>query len=183
MKLHTVSRLLVTLALCLLGGQAGAKLAAGAPAPDFSTTAALAGATFNYALSDALKKGPVVLYFYPKAFTTGCTIEAKLFAEATDQFAALNATVIGVSGDDIETLKTFSTGPCGGKFAVASDADRSIMKAYDSALRIKSDMADRISYVITPDARVLYVYDSLNPDQHVTHTLDALKTWQATQKK
>ena len=183
MKLHTFNRLLVTLVLGLVGGAASAKLAVGAAAPDFSTTAALAGSTFNYTLSDALKKGPVVLYFYPKAFTTGCTIEAKLFAEATDQFAALNATVIGVSADDIDTLKTFSTGPCGSKFAVASDLDHSIIKAYDAALRIKPDMADRVSYVITPDAHVLYVYDSLNPDQHDTNTLAAIKSWQVTQKK
>ena len=160
-----------------------AKLAAGAAAPDFSAPAALAGKTFNFVLADALKKGPVVVYFYPKAFTKGCTIEANLFAEATGQFAALGATVIGVSADGIDVLKEFSTGPCGSKFAVASDEDRKIIKAYDAALVVKPDMADRVSYVITPDYKVLYVYDSLNPDQHVTNTMAAIKAWKQNAAK
>ena len=156
-----------------------AQLKAGAAAPSFTAPAALAGQTYNFVLAEALKKGPVVVYFYPKAFTSGCTIEAQLFAEATDKFAALNATVIGVSGDDIETLKKFSLGPCGGKFAVAADLNRSIIKAYDAGMLIMPSMASRISYVVTPDSKILFVHSGMNPDQHVSSTLAALQAWQA----
>ena len=164
-----------------LAPQAWAELKVGAPAPQFSAPAALAGQTYTFELAAALKKGPVVVYFYPKAFTTGCTIEAQLFAEATTQFAQSQATVIGVSTDDIETLKKFSEGPCGGKFAVAADLDRRIIKAYDAAMMIKPDMASRISYVVTPDAKILYVHSGMNPEQHVANTLAAIKAW--AQKK
>jgi peroxiredoxin len=158
---------------------AWAELKVGANAPSFTAPAALAGQTYSFVLAEALKKGPVVVYFYPKAFTTGCTIEAQLFAEATDKFAALKATVIGVSADDIDTLKKFSEGPCGGKFAVAADLDRSIIKAYDAGMMIKPDMASRISYVVTPDSKILFVHSGMNPDQHVTNTLAALQAHQA----
>jgi alkyl hydroperoxide reductase subunit AhpC len=156
-----------------------AELKVGSNAPSFSAPAALAGQTYQFVLAEALKKGPVVVYFYPKAFTTGCTIEAQLFAEATDKFAALKATVIGVSADDVDTLKKFSQGPCGGKFAVAADLDRSIIKAYDAGMMIKPDMASRISSVVTPDSKVLFVHSGMNPDQHVSNTLAALQAWQA----
>lgn len=178
----TPAQWLCGLLLSLFASLALAQLKPGTAAPDFSAPAALAGQTFTFSLDAALKKGPVVLYFYPKAFTTGCTIEAKLFAEVTDQFTALNTTVIGVSGDDIATLQKFSLGPCGGKFAVAADLDRHIMKAYDAALTIKPDMADRISYVITPDKKILFMFDSLNPDQHVSKTLQAVQAWQKRAK-
>lgn len=168
--------LLVSLLVCT---PAFAQLKAGAVAPSFTAPAALAGQTYNFVLADALKKGPVVVYFYPKAFTSGCTIEAQLFAEATDKFAALKATVIGVSGDDIETLKKFSQGPCGGKFAVAADLDRSIIKAYDAGMLIMPSMASRISYVVTPDSKILFVHSGMSPDQHVSSTLAALQAWQA----
>lgn len=168
--------LLISLLAC---APALAQLKPGAAAPPFTAPAALAGQTYNFVLADALKKGPVVVYFYPKAFTTGCTIEAQLFAEATDKFAALKATVIGVSGDDIETLKKFSQGPCGGKFAVAADLDRSIIKAYDAGMLIMPSMASRISYVVTPDSKILFVHNGMNPDQHVSSTLAALQAWQA----
>jgi len=158
---------------------AWAQLKVGATAPPFTAPAALAGQPYNFVLADALKKGPVVVYFYPKAFTSGCTIEAQLFAEATDKFTALKATVIGVSGDDIETLKKFSQGPCGGKFAVAADLDRSIIKAYDAAMLMMPSMASRISYVVTPDSKILFVHSGMNPDQHVSNTLAALQAWQA----
>ena len=170
----------LSLLLCLLQSTvAWAELIVGASAPNFSAPAALAGQTYQFVLAEALKKGPVVVYFYPKAFTTGCTIEAQLFAEATDKFAALKATVIGVSADDVDTLKKFSQGPCGGKFAVAADLDRSIIKAYDAGMMIKPDMASRISYVVTPDSKVLFVHSGMNPDQHVSNTLAALQAWQA----
>ena len=175
-----IQRLGVSLCLGLfVCATAWAELKVGATAPGFTAPAALAGQTYNFVLAESLKKGPVVVYFYPKAFTTGCTIEAQLFAEATDKFAALKATVIGVSGDDIETLKKFSQGPCGGKFAVAADLDRSIIKAYDAGMMLKPDMASRISYVVTPDSKILFVHSGMNPDQHVSNTLAALQAWQA----
>jgi peroxiredoxin len=158
---------------------AWAELKVGVTAPNFTAPAALAGQTYNFVLAEALKKGPVVVYFYPKAFTSGCTIEAQLFAEATDKFAALKATVIGVSGDDIETLKKFSQGPCGGKFAVAADLDRSIIKAYDAGMMLMPSMASRISYVVTPDSKILFVHSGMSPDQHVSNTLAALQAWHA----
>lgn len=176
-KFHLYSvGMMISLLAC---APALAQLKAGANAPSFTAPAALAGQTYNFVLAEALKKGPVVVYFYPKAFTSGCTIEAQLFAEATDKFAALKATVIGVSGDDIETLKKFSQGPCGGKFAVAADLDRRIIKAYDAGMLIMPSMASRISYVVTPDSKILFVHSGMSPDQHVSSTLAALQTWQA----
>src|SRR6476661_7283195 len=123
----------------LLSSLALAALPEGAKAPDFTTQASLAGKPYTFSLADALKKGPVVLYFYPAAFTPGCTIEAHDFAEATDKFKALGATVIGVSHDPIDKLNKFSVSECRNKFAVASDADGSVMKAYDAILPIKPD--------------------------------------------
>jgi len=119
----------------------------------------------------------VVLYFYPAAFTSGCTVEAHDFAEATPQFEALGATVIGVSHDDIDTLNKFSVSECRNKFAVAADPDRHIMKAYDAVLWLDPKMANRTSYVISPDGKVIYAYSALNPDQHVKNTLDAVTKW------
>ena len=119
----------------------------------------------------------MVLYFYPAAFTKGCTIEAHDFAEATDKFKALGATVIGVSHDTIETLNKFSVSECRNKFAVASDADQKIMKAYDAVLAKKPELADRTSYVIAPDGHVLYSYTDLNPDKHVANTMAAVQKW------
>jgi thioredoxin-dependent peroxiredoxin len=154
-----------------------AALPEGAKAPDFTTQASLAGKTFKFSLADALKKGPVVLYFYPAAFTPGCTVEAHNFAEATDKFKALGATVIGVSYDNIDTLNKFSVSECRNKFAVASDADQKIMKAYDAVLAKKPELADRTSYVIAPDGHVLYSYTDLNPDKHVENTMAAVQKW------
>jgi thioredoxin-dependent peroxiredoxin len=124
----------------------------------------------------------VVVYFYPKAFTSGCTIEAQMFAQAIDDFKAQKTTVVGVSTDDIETLKKFSTGPCGGKFAVAADNDQSIMKAYDAALKIWPGVADRISYAIAPDGSIIDVYESLSPEDHVKRSLVAVTQWQTAQR-
>jgi thioredoxin-dependent peroxiredoxin len=101
-----------------------AALSNGAQAPVFTTQATLAGKPFTFSLADALKSGPVVLYFYPAAFTPGCTVEAHNFAEATDKFKALGATVIGVSHDNIDTLNKFSVSECRNKFAVAADPIR-----------------------------------------------------------
>src|ERR1700726_5302915 len=129
---------LMTLALgcAVLSAPLYAALKTGVQAPDFTTQATLAGKPFKFALADALKKGPVVLYFYPAAFTPGCTVEAHDFAEATDKFKSLGATVIGVSHDSIDTLNKFSVSECRNKFAVASDVDKKISKAYDANLFI-----------------------------------------------
>lgn len=160
-----------------------AALKIGADAPDFTTEAALAGQATPFSLAQTLKSGPVVLYFYPKAFTSGCTIEAHNFAEATERFTALGATVVGISNDNIDTLKKFSVEACRNKFRVAADEGARILKAYDAGLFIKPDMADRISYVISPQGKVLYVYSSLSPDRHVENTLKAVEQWWASQPK
>jgi peroxiredoxin len=156
---------------------AEAALKAGSPAPDFSAQATLGGKQFVFTLADALKHGPVVLYFYPQAFTKGCTQEAHDFAEATDRYKALGAVVIGVSGDDIATLDKFSVSECQSKFAVVADPHRAIMKAYDAVLLPLLSYADRTSYVITPDDKVLYSYTALDPDDHVANTTNALVNW------
>jgi peroxiredoxin Q/BCP len=155
-----------------------AALPDGTTAPTINTQATLAGKEFKFSLADALKQGPVVLYFYPAAFTPGCTVEAHDFAEATEKFHALGATVIGVSHDPIEKLDKFSVSECRNKFAVASDADGSIMKAYDAVLASHPEYADRTSYVIAPDGKIIYSYSAMKPDQHVANTMAAVKKWQ-----
>jgi len=177
------ARLASLLAATVLAVPALAALADGTKAPTFTTEASLAGKSFKFSLADALKKGPVVLYFYPAAFTPGCTAEAHAFAEATDRFKSMGATVIGVSHDPIEKLNRFSVSECRNKFAVASDADGSVMKAYDAVLPIKPDFANRTSYVIAPTGEILYSYTELNPDKHVENTLAAVQKWQDAHKK
>ena len=167
----------------LIAIPAYAALPNGAKAPDFSTDASLAGKEFKFSLADALKKGPVVLYFYPAAFTPGCTVEAHEFAEATAKFKQLGATVIGVSHDPIEKLDRFSVSECRNKFAVASDADGGIMKAYDSVLPDHPEYANRTSYVIAPTGQIIYSYTAMNPDKHVENTMAAVKKWQEEHKK
>jgi len=170
--------LLLTAAFAL-AGSALAELAPGDKAPAFTAKASLGGSEFTFSLEDALKKGPVVLYFYPKAFTTGCTMEAHEFAEATPEFEALGATVIGISADPIDTLNKFSVEACRSKFAVASDADQSVMKAFDAVLEKKPELSDRTSYVIAPDGTVVYVHSDLNYEAHVANTLAAVREWRA----
>ena len=167
------------LALSLLGANALAALAVGDAAPDFTVPGALGGKPFSFSLAESLKKGPVVLYFYPKAFTSGCTAEAHDFAEATPKFNTLGATVVGMSNDDIGTLQKFSTEACRDKFAVLADAGGRITRRYDAAMMRGLEMADRISYVISPQGRVLYVYSSSNPDEHVKRTMAAVEKWKA----
>jgi peroxiredoxin Q/BCP len=166
-------------ALCTTPALAALKV--GDAAPDFTAQATLGGKEFTFALADALKKGPVVLYFYPAAFTTGCTIEAHEFADAIDKYAALGASVIGVSHDNIATLDKFSVSDCRSKFAVAADEDQHIMKAYDAVLARNPAYANRTSYVIAPDGHVLYEYTDLDPSKHVDNTLAALASWKAAQ--
>nr|WP_293392043.1 peroxiredoxin [Nevskia sp.] len=163
---------------CVVPAMAALKV--GSKAPDFTTQATLAGKPFQFALADALKKGPVVLYFYPAAFTKGCTVEAHLFAEATEEFNALGATVIGVSKDDIDTLNKFSISECRNKFAVAADPELKISKSYDAKIPLVG-YSDRTSFVILPDSTVSYAYSALSPDKHVANTLAAVKEWKAKQ--
>jgi peroxiredoxin Q/BCP len=175
-----VRRLMASMVLATLAltAPALAALPVGAKAPDFTLQATLGGNVFTFSLADALKKGPVVLYFYPAAFTQGCTIEAHEFADAIGQYKALNATVIGVSHDPLDTLQKFSVSECRSKFAVAADTNQAVEKAYDSILAQKPEYANRTSYVIAPDGSIIYTYTSLDPAQHVDNTLAALKTWE-----
>lgn len=167
----------VCAALSVVSFDASAVLKPGDKAPDFKTEASLGGKVFPYSLADALKKGPVVLYFYPAAFTKGCTIEAHEFADAVDEYKRYGATVIGVSHDDIGTLNKFSVSECRSKFPVAADPQRHIIDAYDAAMPLVKTMANRVSYVIAPDGTIIYEYTSLSPDKHVQNTLDAVKAW------
>jgi len=152
-----------------------AALDIGERAPDFTTPAAMGGTIYKYSLADALKRGPVVLYFFPAAYSEGCSIEAHYFAEATPQFEALGATVIGVSGDDIDTLSKFSVQACQSKFPVASDQTQAVMKSYDAVMKTRPEYANRISYVIAPDGSIVFHYMSLNPTKHVEKMLGALR--------
>jgi peroxiredoxin len=158
-----------------------AALKVGDKAPDFTAQAALGGKDFTFSLSKALAKGPVVLYFYPKAFTKGCSIEAHDFATAMDKYEALGASVIGVSHDDMATLNKFSVKLCANKFPVAADMNGTVIKAYDAVLSPKSGlMASRTSYVIAPSGEILYVYTDMNhPELHVQNTLKALAALKA----
>jgi len=175
-------RKLLTSMAAVFSIHAQAALEVGDTAPLFTTQAAMAGESLTYSLADALKSGPVVLYFYPAAFTPGCNIEAHKFAEAVDDYKALGATVLGVSHDDIDTLKRFSVSECQGKFAVAADPERRISKAYDATMRLMPRYASRVSYVITPNGKVLYVFSSLSPNKHVENTLAALRKWAAEKR-
>jgi peroxiredoxin Q/BCP len=163
--------------LLLMGAAtpAFAALKVGDAAPDFTAPATLGGKEFTFHLKGALKKGPVVVYFYPAAFTKGCTIEAHDFAQAMPDYRAAGASVIGVSHDDIATLNKFSVSECQSKFPVAADRDRRIMKGYDAALGFFTPYADRTSYVVTQDGKVAFVYSSLDPDRHVAGTLKAVR--------
>ena len=165
-------------AAAMLASPARGALPLGAVAPDFTADAALGGKPLRFHLAESLKKGPVVLYFYPRAFTSGCTLEAHAFAEATPAFNALGASVVGLSNDDIETLKKFSVEACRNKFAVAADPRGRVIKQYDAELALMpGSMADRISYVISPEGKVLHVHSSLDPDGHVKATMKAVEAW------
>ncbi|MDQ6926626.1 MAG: peroxiredoxin [Candidatus Eremiobacteraeota bacterium] len=157
-----------------------AHLEHGAPAPEFSLQAAQGGDVATVDLKAALAKGPVVLYFFPKSFTSGCTTEAHLFSEHIGDFKKLGATVIGVSGDDIETQKRFSTQECRSAFLVASDPGLNVAKEYDAHL--SGSYANRTSYVIARDGTIAYAYTSLDASKHVDNTLGALKDLAAARK-
>jgi peroxiredoxin Q/BCP len=174
---RTILSLFAGAAALAAATSASAMLKPGDKAPDFTARASLGGKEFDFSLAEALKKGPVVLYFYPAAFTPGCTTEAHDFADAIDDYKALGATVIGVSHDGIAKLDQFSTSECRSKFPVAADPDEHIIKAYDAVLGKNPELADRISYVIAPTGRITYAYEALNPDKHVANTLGAVKAW------
>ena len=174
---------IATLALlfaCALASSVSAAMKPGDKAPDFTALAAVGGDEFTFSLANALKKGPVVLYFSPKAFTKGCTAEAHAFAEAAASFTAAGATLSGMSADDIGPLHKFSTQECSAKFPVAADPDLKVIRSYDTVLTLQSGatVADRVSYVIAPDGKVAYAYADRNPDKHVENTLAAVKELQ-----
>lgn len=170
-------RFALGLSLLVSMGAAQAALDIGEVAPDFTVPASLSGNTITFTLSQALRKGPVVLYFFPAAFSVGCSIEAHAFAEAIADFESVGATVVGMSGDDINTLVKFSMQDCRGQFVVASDQNKTVMKSYDAVMASHPDFANRISYVIAPDSTVIYQYTSLNPGSHVKKVLAAVREW------
>ena len=167
----------LVLAAALIAAPAGAALQPGAKAPDFTTRGAIAGKVFPIHLADQLKRGPVVLYFFPAAFTGGCNAEARAFAAKVDEFRAAGATVIGMSADPVEQLRKFSSSECAGKFAVAS-AGPAVVRGYDVAYPKPiggRTVTSRTSYVIARDGRVAFVHDEMNPAAHVDLTLAAVK--------
>jgi peroxiredoxin len=153
---------------------AQAALPVGAQAPDFSTSGALAGKPFKLHLKDQLRHGPVVLYFFPKAFTQGCTLEAHAFSDAAPEFKKLGARVIGLSRDDLPTLEQFSVKECRNSFPVATATEQTA-KAYDVAWAEHPQVTKRTSYVIAKDGRIAMVHDDLDWSQHVAKTLAAVK--------
>jgi peroxiredoxin len=166
------------LAACATAPALGA-LTVGTTAPNFTAQASLGGKVFTFNLADALKNGPVVLYFYPAAFTKGCTIEAHTFAESMGQFKALHATVIGVSHDTIDTLDKFSVSECRSTFPVAADPSLTVAKQYDAVLPQAPTYANRTSYVIAPDGKILATMTDLtHPQQHVANALAVLQKYE-----
>ena len=169
-------------ALAAVPAPALSALPTGAAAPDFTTSGALAGKPFRLRLKEQLRHGPVVLYFFPKAFTEGCTLEAKAFSDAAAEFRRAGARVIGMSADDYATLARFSVEACRNAFPVAS-ASPATIKAYDVVLAQKPELSSRTSYVIAPDGRILYAYSDMDWRSHVANTLKAVQEWRAGQRE
>ena len=182
--------LVAALVAVALAQPALAALKAGEAAPDFSAEASLAGKAFNYSLADALKKGPVVVYFYPSAFTAGCNVQAHTFSERRSDFDAAGATIIGVSLDSITRLNAFSADPkyCAGKIAVASDADGAIVKSYQLKVQTSTEpfkdsrgvvvdhaFAERTTFIITPDGKIHAVIGGVSPAANVAAALKAVQ--------
>lgn len=165
--------------LCALPAHAALKV--GATAPEFTAAGYQGGKPLTFDLDASLKKGPVVLYFFPAAHTSGCNLEAHLFADAIDQFHAQGATVIGITAGNIDQLAAFSTETehCSGKFPVASDPNAAIARSYQATLALRPGWSDRTSYVIAPGGKILLAYSNLSPDQHVAQTLAAVTAWRA----
>ena len=179
--------LAIVLSLTLSAPVAQAALKPGDAAQDFTVQAALGGKDFSFSLADALKKGPVVLYFYPKSFTRGCTIEAHEFAESYDKFVAAGASLIGLSGDPIDVQREFSTKECRDKFPVGADPSLSVIKAYDATRERRGAsgeiLSDRISYVISPEGKIVYSFTDSNPVKHVENTLAFVRQWSEEHKR
>lgn len=169
---------LAVIGAVLAASPATAELPTGAAAPVFVTQGALAGKEFTFDLSRALRRGPVVLYFYPKSFSSGCTIEAHAFAEASKQFRAAGATLIGLSADTIATQKDFSRKDCRDQFPVGV-ATPAIITGYDVHLKQPdgkvTGLANRTSYVIGRDGKVKLAFTDMNPNDHVKQTLQAVR--------
>jgi thioredoxin-dependent peroxiredoxin len=172
-----IRSLLTPATALVLSMPASAALAPGAKAPDFTTQAVMGGKPFSFTLSQALKKGPVVLYFFPKAFTSGCTVEAHQFSEATEDFNKAGAIVIGVSADDLPTLSRFSVEECRNKFAVAV-ATSAMIKAYDASLPLMK-LSNRTSYVIAKNGQISYSFSAMSASGHVANTLAAVRALKA----
>ena len=167
-----------------------AALESGDAAPTFEAKASLAGAPFNFSLREALDEGPVVVYFYPSAYTKGCNIQAHEFAENMDKFTAAGASVIGVSLDSIERLNDFSADPdyCAGKLAVASDSNGEISRSYDIAVRAGRDgatdsrgveighgFAERTTFIVTQDGEIAETIGGVSPMENVRKSLEAVQ--------
>jgi peroxiredoxin len=167
-------KLLLGLLLAASGTPALAALPVGAKAPDIVTTGAIGGKAFRLHLREQLRHGPVVLYFFPKAFTKGCTLEAHAFSDAAEQFRKLGARVIGMSRDDLPTLEKFSVEHCRNAFPVAT-ATPSTAQAYDVGWAERPNMTPRTSYVIATDGRIVMVHDDPDWSKHVEKTLAAVK--------
>jgi peroxiredoxin len=197
-----MKRFVVTMLMAgALAVPAYAALKTGEAAPDFSTKASLAGKEFEFSLKDALKKGPVVVYFYPSAYTAGCNAQAHAFAESKDKFEAAGASIIGVSRNSIAQLNQFSADPeyCAGKFPVASDADGKISSSYNlnkmqlpagfkdtKGNVIDHEATERTTFVVTPNGRVAAVFssadDKLSPTEHVNRSLAKVQELKTGQK-
>ena len=175
---------LAAVATLALAAPAMAALKVGDRAPDFKAPAYLAGKPFTFDLAKALKKGPVVVYFFPAAHTPGCNLEAHLFSEATDRFKAQGATVVGLSAGNVDQLADFSkeTEHCGGRFAVAADKGAVIARKFDSVLGMKPEWSNRTSYVVAPDGTIAAAYSDLNPNKHVQEMLQAVTALKANAK-
>jgi len=186
---NTLASSIALLALALTPHLAHAALSAGDVAPPFTAPASLDGKAFTFSLADALRRGPVVVYFYPSAYTGGCNLEAHTFAVRHDEFAAAGASIIGVSLDDIGRLVAFSADPdyCAGKIPVASDAGGRVARAYALAVRdaparkdtrgrqIAHGLAERSTFVVTPDGRIAAALDGLSPVDNVAQALAAVQ--------
>ena len=194
MNLFASARILTLGLAASLSLPALAALKAGDAAPEFTAQASLAGKPFTYALKDALKKGPVVVYFYPSAFTGGCNAQAHAFATNMDKFKAAGASVVGVSLDSIARLNDFSADPnyCAGQLPVASDADGKIAKSYDLMVRegkegakdtrgveIGHGMAERTTFIVTPDGKVSSTIGGVMPTENVDAALAAVQALKA----
>ena len=179
--MDTIRRAATAMLLALAATPALAALKVGDQAPDFTAPSFLAGKESSFHLADALKKGPVVVYFFPAAHTKGCNLEAHLFSQAIDKFKAEGATVIGVTAGNTSELAAFSseTEHCSGKFAVASDEGAKIAKEYDSILPQKPEWSDRTSYVVAQDGSIASVHSDLNPGGHVDAMLAAVRALHA----